>query len=171
MTFKFKSVPSAWMAAAFLAPLAMPAFAANPTVNPNPVTTPSASLVGGGATLPAIAYTGKSWIQTCSGSPSVCTANSPAKRLSSSADSGSLFGEFTADSALPQIISAVQLGISPSTGKPLTGLGYAVGDVLSLVGGAGSGATQIKVNSISKTGGILTFSLLQSATYTTLPIA
>jgi ABC-type phosphate transport system substrate-binding protein len=168
MTFKLKSVPSAWMAVAFLAPLAMPAFATPPAVSPV-VTTPSAKLIGGGATLPAIAYAGKSWIQTCSGSPAVCTANNPAARLTSSADSGSLFGEFTANSQLPQVVSTVALGISPTTAKPLTGLGYAVGDVLSLVGGAGTGTTQIKVTSITKTGGINTFTLLQSATYTTLP--
>jgi ABC-type phosphate transport system substrate-binding protein len=168
MSFKLKSVTSASLAAAFLAPVAMPAMAITfATVNPAP-TTASTTLYGGGATLPAIAYVGKSWIENCTTTP--CTALSPAHRLSASADVDSLFGAFTADNAIPQVISAVALAPQPTNPPAVeAGKGYAVGDILELSGGVGGGATTISVDTINSKGGVATFHLVSSAEYTTLP--
>ncbi|MBL6749561.1 MAG: substrate-binding domain-containing protein [Nevskia sp.] len=166
MSFKLKSVTTASLVAAFIAPVALATTYA--PVDPVP-STPSATLYGGGATLPAMAYVGKSWIELNS-----TTARSPANRLSDPADTGSLFGAFTAGVNTPKVITNVALAISSTTALPLAGAHYAVGDVLQLTGGSGSGQTLITVTSVkttktSTTGPITGFTLSQSEIYTALP--
>lgn len=81
MSFKLKAAIMAAVAAA-----AAPAFAA-----------PDTTIYGGGATLPANAYVGNSWLVGDG-----VTIPSPANRLSNPADAGSLFGQYSASTAATQ---------------------------------------------------------------------
>jgi len=91
MSVKFKPAVKAALTAAFFAPIVASAG------------TPAATLYGGGATLPQIAYVGESWIVCPAGGTDsagvACTPGAQVapnlERLTVSADAGSLFGQYT----------------------------------------------------------------------------
>ncbi|HSW11664.1 MAG TPA: hypothetical protein VLI06_02420, partial [Solimonas sp.] len=119
MVFKLKSASlAAFAAAAMLAPLTSGA-------------APKATLYGAGATLPAIAYSGSSWL---GGNPPACfdtitgnepvggcsnPAPSPALRLTAAADAGSHFGEWTASTPSTLMPAVYPAFFAGSTTRPV----------------------------------------------------